>query len=271
MRIATFNVNSIRARKERVLSWLGRHSVEIVCLQELKVEDTGFPCDEIEALGYHAAWHGQKTYNGVAILSRAPLTDVSVAMDDRVEDSHARLIAATTCGVRVISAYFPNGGTLDSEKYVYKLEWMRRLREELARSLQTHALPHVLAGDFNVAPFADDVARPNEFEGGVLASAEVRAALEAIAGLGLIDVFRPFHPQGGVYTWWDYRGGGFERGNGLRIDHILASPSLAETCVGAIVDREEREGEAPFDHAPVVADFDWPCELSAPVRPPPTA
>src|SRR5690606_25136020 len=133
------------------------------------VDDESFPREEIEALGYHAAWHGQKTYNGVAILSRTELEDASVAMDDRVEDSHARLIAATTCGIRVISAYFPNGGTIDSEKYAYKLEWMRRLREELLRSMEKHALPHALCGDFNVAPFEDDVARPREFEGGVLA------------------------------------------------------------------------------------------------------
>jgi exodeoxyribonuclease III len=263
MRIATFNVNSIRARKERVLSWLARREVEIVCLQELKVDDASFPRDEIEALGYHAAWHGQKTYNGVAILSRAPLTDVSVAMDDRVEDSHARLIAATTYGLRIISAYFPNGGSMESEKYAYKLEWMRRLREELSRSLDKHELPHALCGDFNVAPFEDDVARPREFEGGVLANPEVRHALLAIAELGLVDVFRPFHPTGGVYSWWDYRGGGFERGNGLRIDHIYASAALAHRCIGAIVDQEERKGEAPSDHAPVIAEFDWSAEGSA--------
>lgn len=257
MRIATYNVNSIRARKQRVLDWLEHRRVEIVCLQELKVDDESFPREEIEALGYHAAWHGQKTYNGVAILSRHPLEDVSVAMDDRIEDSHARLVAATTYGVRVLSAYFPNGQTTDSEKYAYKLEWMGRLREELARSMKRHPIPHVLAGDFNVAPFEDDVARPEEFEGGVLANAEVRDALRAIADLGLVDVFRPFHPDGGVYSWWDYRGAGFERGNGLRIDHIYASPALADVCTGAIVDRAERRGESPSDHAPVLAEFDW--------------
>ena len=257
MRIATYNVNSIRARKERLLAWLARHEIEVVCLQELKVEDSAFPREEIEALGYHAAFHGQKTYNGVAILSRAPLEDVSIAMDDAVDDSHARLIAATTYGIRVISAYFPNGGSIDSEKYPYKLKWMARLREELVRSMQRYSIPHALCGDFNVAPFEDDVARPQEFEGGVLANDEVRAALRAIADVGLVDVFRPFHPQGGVYSWWDYRGGGFERGNGLRIDHIYASPELAARCIGAIVDREERRGTAPSDHAPVVAEFDW--------------
>jgi exodeoxyribonuclease III len=256
VRIATFNVNSIRARKERVLAWLARHQVEVVCLQELKVDDQSFPHEEIEAHGYHAAWLGQKTYNGVAILSRAPLSDVSMATDDRVEDSHARLIAATTYGVRVISAYFPNGGTLESEKYEYKLRWMRRLRDELERSLEKHNLPHALCGDFNVAPFEDDVARPSEFEGGVLANPEVRAALAAIRDLGFEDVVRPFHPQGGLYSWWDYRGGGFERGNGLRIDHVYATRELAEDCIGAIVDREQREGEAPSDHAPVIAEFD---------------
>jgi exodeoxyribonuclease III len=257
MRIATFNVNSIRARKERLLAWLARHEVEVVCLQELKVDDASFPCAEIEALGYRAVWHGQKTYNGVAILSRAALEDASVAMDDRVEDSHARLIAATTYGVRIVSAYFPNGGAIGSDKYEYKLRWMSRLREELERSLAKCPLPHALCGDFNVAPFEDDVARPNEFEGGVLANGDVRAALRAIADVGLVDVFRPFHPHGGVYSWWDYRGVGFERGNGLRIDHIYASPALAERCTGAIVDHEERKGIAPSDHAPVIAEFDW--------------
>lgn len=257
MKIASWNVNSLNVRLPHLERWLRESAPDVVGIQETKLEDHRFPDATLAGLGYRSVFAGQKTYNGVAILSRAPLEDVSIAMDDAVDDSHARLIAATTYGIRVISAYFPNGGSIDSEKYPYKLKWMARLREELVRSMQRYPIPHALCGDFNVAPFEDDVARPQEFEGGVLANDEVRAALRAIADVGLVDVFRPFHPQGGVYSWWDYRGGGFERGNGLRIDHIYASPELAARCIGAIVDREERRGTAPSDHAPVVAEFDW--------------
>lgn len=255
MRIATFNVNSIRARRERVLSWLERHRVEVVCLQELKLEDHVFPLKEIEALGYHCAVHGQKTYNGVAILSREPITDVAIGMGDDVEDPQARLIAGDTYGVRVISAYFPNGGAMGSDKYEYKLAWIARLRDRLKAELARGG-ELVLAGDYNIAPFADDVARPHEWEGGVLANDEVRAALKEIEALGLRDLFRPFHPRGGIYSWWDYRGGGFERGNGLRIDHLYGTPGLLSDTIGAIVDREERGGEGPSDHAPVIVEID---------------
>lgn len=255
MKLATWNVNSIKARKDRALSWLEQHQPDVLCIQELKVEDKGFPKSEVEALGYHCAIHGQKTYNGVAILSRTPPEEVTQGLGDGVDDTHARLISAKVDGVRILSAYFPNGQEVGSDKFAYKLEWMKRLRAYLDTHCDAHADEVALCGDFNVAPFDDDIARLKEFQGGVLACDEVRDALAAIRDFGLVDVFRPFHPDGRVYSWWDYRGGGFERGNGLRIDHVYATARLARRSIGAIVDREERKGKLPSDHAPVVVEF----------------
>lgn len=252
MKLVTWNINSVRAREERLLTWLERHRPDVICLQELKVEDDLFPREKVEALGYHAAVHGQKTYNGVAILSRTPLDDVRVTMGDDVDDDHARLISAKVEGVRVICGYFPNGGDMGSDKYAYKLQWFERLRAHLDRNFSPDE-PLALLGDYNVAPFHDDVAR-EELEGTVLANPEIREALEHIRAFGLQDVFRPFHPHGGVYSWWDYRGMGFERGNGLRIDHHYYTASLAARVTGAMVDRSEREGKGASDHAPVVVE-----------------
>ncbi len=256
MRIVTWNVNSIRAREARFLAWLESRQPDIVCLQELKVVDEKFPREATEALGYHVATHGQKTYNGVAIVSREPIEDVAIGLPGDESDTHARLIAGTTMGVRVFGAYFPNGGELGSDKWHYKLAWMKRLRAHLAAELDAGGPELALCGDYNVAPYDDDVARPHEWGAGVLCHPDARRGMQDLVDLGLVDVFRPFHPDGGVYTWWDYRGRGFERGNGLRIDHILCTPALAERCIGAAVDRDERTGESPSDHAPVTAEFD---------------
>ena len=255
MKIATWNVNSVRARLERLLGWLGREQPDVVCLQELKVTDADFPHAEMEAAGWSAAVHGQKTYNGVAILSRAGLSDVRAGMDDGVADAEARLLSASVAGVRVVSAYVPNGKAVGSDKWAYKLEWLRRLRGYLDRTAKpSDAL--VLCGDFNVAPQDRDVARVDEWRDTVLCHAQGREALHGVTAWGLTDTIRLHHTGEGPYTWWDYRMLGFPKNNGLRIDHIFATKPLAERCRQAYVVRDERKGKLPSDHAPVVAVFD---------------
>jgi exodeoxyribonuclease-3 len=252
-RLATYNVNSVRARLERLLAWLGRERPDVVCLQELKVSDEDFPRLELEAAGYQCAVHGQRTYNGVAILSRSPLEDVAAGMGDAVEDPEARLVSARTGGLRVVSAYVPNGQVVGSEKWEYKLTWLQRLRRYLERTSRPDQ-SLVLCGDFNVAPEDRDVARPEEWEGTVLTHRDGRRALHALLDWGLTDAIRLHHPDGpGPYTWWDYQMLGFAKGNGLRIDHILLSRPLVGRCTDAYVARDERKGKKPSDHAPVVA------------------
>ena len=256
MKVATWNVNSIRARREHVMDWLDAAQPDVLCLQELKMTEAEFPFDEVRESGYEAAVLGQKTYNGVAILSRHPLDDVERGLGDDDEDPQARLISARVEGVRVISAYFPNGGEVGSDKYAYKLRWMARLRQMLDARFDAGTDQVALCGDFNVAPWDDDIGRPAEWRESVLACDEVRAALDGVASFGLQDVVRPFHPQGEVFSWWDYRGRGFERGNGLRIDHIYCTPALASRTIGAVVDRKERGRKSPSDHAPVMVEFE---------------
>ncbi|MCA9529936.1 MAG: exodeoxyribonuclease III [Myxococcales bacterium] len=261
MRVATWNINSVKARHERLLGWLERCRPDVLCLQELKVVDEAFPSLAVKALGYDAVVHGQKTYNGVAILSRTPPEDVHVGLGDDVDDPQARLVSARVSGVHIVSAYFPNGGEVGSDKYAYKLRWMQRLRDYLDRRFDARRDQVLLTGDFNVAPEDDDVARPDAWANGVLTHPEVRDALEHVRAFGLQDTFRPFHPRGGVYTWWDYRGRGFERGDGLRIDHHYATPALAARAIGATVDRRERApsediNEGPSDHAPVIVEYE---------------
>ncbi len=255
MRIATWNVNSIRARLERLLVWLRTHQPDVLCLQELKVADPDFPLAELEEVGYTAAAHGQRTYNGVAILSRTPLEAVVRGLGGLEEPTQARLIAATTLGVRVVSAYVPNGSEVGSEKYAYKLEWLARLQALLVEQNAAGA-PFVLCGDLNIAPTDQDVATPAEWQGTVLTSDEVRAAFRGLVDLGLVDLLRRHHPEGGIYTWWDYRRLAFPRNDGMRIDHLLASKPLAARSRDVWVDRDERKGEKPSDHAPVVGDFE---------------
>ena len=255
MKVATWNVNSIRARRQHVIDWLDAAQPDVLCLQELKVTDTDFPYDDIRECGYEAAVSGQKTYNGVAILSRHPIADVVYGLGDDEDDPQARLISGRIKGVTVLSAYFPNGGEVGSDKYEYKLRWMTRLGRMLARRFAPATDELALCGDFNVAPWDDDIGRLSEWRSSVLACDPVRDALTQIASFGLHDVVRPFHPAGGVFSWWDYRGRGFERGNGLRIDHIYCTPKLAERTIGAVVDREERGRKSPSDHAPAVVEF----------------
>jgi exodeoxyribonuclease III len=256
VRLATWNVNSVRAREQRLLAFLARHRPDVLCLQELKAEESEFPLLAVRGLGYDAAIFGQRTYNGVAILARAPLEGVECGLSDGDADAQCRLIHAKVADVHVLSAYFPNGQDVGSDKYAYKLAFMKRLRAYLDRRFDKERDEVVLMGDFNVAPYSDDVSKPAEFEGGVLANDEVRAALAEIAAFGLVDLFRPFHPRGHVYTWWDYRARGFERNDGLRIDHAYGTAKVAARCIGAVVDREERTGTAPSDHAPPMIELE---------------
>jgi len=255
MKIATWNVNSLKIRLAQVLDWLAANPVDALCLQELKLTDDKFPVAEIEAAGYHAAFAGQKTYNGVAVLSRTAPRDVVRGMPG-FEDTHQRLIAVTLDSpagdVRVLSAYCPNGQSLDSEKYPYKLGWYAALREYMVTELARH--PRLaLLGDFNVAPEDRDVHDPAKWEGQVLVSPPERAALQALIDLDLSDAFRLFEQPEKSFSWWDYRQLGFRRNAGLRIDHILLSPALRETCEACIIDKEPRRNEQPSDHTPVVA------------------
>lgn len=254
MQITTWNVNSIRAREERLLAWLTEASPDVVCLQETKVVDKDFPFDALMALGYHAATWGQKTYNGVAILSTSPLDDIELGMGDGVHDDQARLISATVHGIRIMSAYFPNGRTVEDEKYQYKQAWMDRLLAKLG----SHDLARdrvVLAGDFNIAPEERDVNRLEEWTGSVLFNPEMSAYYRTFIELGLVDTFRVHHDDAGLYSWWDYRMLGFPKDNGLRIDHILASKALAPSCVSARIERDMRKGKKPSDHTVVWAEF----------------
>jgi exodeoxyribonuclease-3 len=254
IKLATWNVNSVRMRLDRLLGWLSRERPDVVCLQELKVTDDDFPRAELETAGWQLAVHGQKTYNGVAILSRAKLEDVTIGMGDGVSDPEARLISARTSVARVVSAYVPNGKTVGSDKWIYKLEWLRRLRGYLGRTADP-AQALVLCGDFNVAPEDRDVARVEQWKDTVLCHEEARARLREIVAWGLVDAIRLHHAGDGPYSWWDYRMLGFPKNNGLRIDHILATRPLAERCAEAYVVRDERKGKQPSDHAPVVAVF----------------
>lgn len=260
MRVITWNVNSVKVRQERLAGLLERHEPDVVCLQELKGPDLPDPVQaDLERLGYHAAVYGQKTYNGVAILSRAEPTDVIRGFegDDGPEDDHARLISAMVGGVRVYSAYFPNGGEVGSDKFEYKLSWMRRLRA-LLDSRHGSDEPIIVAGDMNVAPFEGDVAFPERWADSTHCVPQVRDALRHVEGFGLVDVLHEKHPEGKIYSWWDYRQLAFPKGDGLRIDIIYATPELAAACTDARVDRDERKGKGASDHAPVIADFEWP-------------
>lgn len=253
MRIVTWNVNSIRARQERLLALLARHRPDVVCLQELKTAAAGFPAAALAEAGYHAAVHGQKTYNGVAILAREAPAEVATGFGDGGDESQARLVAATVGGLRVASAYIPNGKEVGSEKWPYKLEWLARLAAWVER--QAGGPPLVLGGDFNIAPEERDVASPATWADSVLCHPEVRAAWERILAAGLVDSFRLHHPEGGLYSWWDYRMLAFPKNDGLRIDHVLLAPALVPRCTGAFIDRDERKGKLPSDHAPVFAEL----------------
>lgn len=255
--IATWNVNSIKARLPRVVDWLGRNKPDVVCLQELKCVDADVPLIELESLGYRVAAHGQKTYNGVALLSLSPLEDVRRGFNDGGDDSASRFISARIAGVTVMSAYIPNGQEVGSPKYAYKLEWLSRLRKFLDANYRSSDRL-VLAGDFNVAPEDRDVHDPSAWRGQILFSEPEKEALKTVCDFGLSDTFRKHHAGTGLYSWWDYRMLAFPKNRGLRIDFVLASSPMLEACVGADIARDERKGERPSDHAPVLATFALP-------------
>ena len=254
MKIATWNVNSIRARMERLRVWLAAHAPDVLCLQETKVEDQAFPALELESLGYHVAAHGQKTYNGVAVLARQPLDDIVRGFGDGVEDAQARFLVVRVGKVRVGSLYVPNGQAVGTEKFKYKLKWLERWRAWLAAHADARA-PLAFCGDINIAPEDRDVHDPEAWRDQVMCHPDERAALAEARRWGLVDVFRQLNPDASQYTWWDYRQLSFPKNRGLRIDHILCTGGMAARCRSVAIDREARKGEAPSDHAPVIADF----------------
>lgn len=253
MKIATWNVNSIKVRLPQVLEWLKANPVDVLCLQETKMTDDKFPVAEIEAAGYHAIFAGQRTYNGVAILSKRPMTDV-VKNNPRFSDEQQRIIGATIDGVRVICAYVPNGQEVGSDKYAYKLQWLEALKGWIAdEEKQYEAL--ALAGDLNIAPEDRDVHDPVAWQGSVLVSEPEREAFKHLQDIGLKDAFRLFEQPAKTYSWWDYRQLGFQKNKGLRIDHILLSEKLAQRCTACSIDRTPRKWQQPSDHAPVIAEL----------------
>ena len=253
MRIASWNVNSLRVRLPQVLAWLEAQRPDVLGLQETKVTDDAFPAEALAEAGYASLFAGQKTYNGVALLTREPAAN-PVREIAGFQDEQRRLIGATVGGIRVYNVYVPNGQAVGSEKFDYKLAWLAALKDQLADELAAHPRL-VVMGDFNIAPEDRDVYDPVAWAGNVLVSPPERAALDAIAGLGLEDAFRLFEQPDDVFSWWDYRAAAFRRNRGLRIDLQLVSSELAGACRGALVDPTPRGWERPSDHAPVVADF----------------
>ena len=253
MKIATWNVNSLKVRLPHVLDWLAAYQPDVLCLQETKQEDKNFPIVELNAAGYQCAYSGQKTYNGVAILSKQALQDITVGIP-HFADEQKRVLAATINAVRIVNVYVPNGQSLDSDKYQYKLAWLKALNAWLAEEIKTY--PQLaLLGDYNIAPEDRDVHDPAAWEGQVLCSAPERAAFQALQGLGLQDSFRLFEQPEKTYSWWDYRMQAFRRNLGMRIDHILLSAPLAARCISVQIDKHVRRAERPSDHVPVLAEL----------------
>ena len=254
LKIATWNVNSVRQRHDLLLDWLRRASPDIVCLQEIKCVDEAFPGGEIAALGYNVAVHGQKTFNGVAILSRLKFDEVRRGLPGDDSDEQARyleaVISVSGAALRVASIYLPNGNPVDTPKYSYKLGWMDRLHRH-AKTLLAYEEPLVLAGDYNIIPEPRDARHPDLWTGDALFQPETRAKFRALAHLGLTDAIRATTDADGIYSFWDYQAGAWQRNNGIRIDHLMLSPQAADRLVRAGIDRDERSREKPSDHVPV--------------------
>ncbi len=254
MKIASWNVNSLNVRLPQVLQWLESEQPDVLALQETKLSDDKFPAAEIEAAGYQVAYAGQKTYNGVALLSKAPIKEVITDIPG-LDDTQRRILGATIDGVRVLNLYVVNGQEVGSEKYDYKLDWLGRIHEYLREDLKHHT-DYVVLGDFNIAPADEDVYNPEAWQERILCSTHEREALQRILALGFRDSFRLFEQEADIYSWWDYRMGAFRRNMGLRIDLILASKAMAEQCRASRVDKTPRGWDRPSDHAPVIAEFD---------------
>jgi exodeoxyribonuclease-3 len=253
MKLATWNVNSLAVRLPQLLAWLQANPVDALVLQETKLSDDKFPRAEIEAAGYAVQFHGQKTYNGVALLSRSAATDVVKNIPGH-DDAQARVIAGTVDGVRTIGAYVPNGQSTDSDKFIYKLRWLDALRDWLRDELAAHP-KLVLMGDFNIAPEDRDVYDPVAWAGQVLCTPQERAHFQGLLALGLVDSFRLFEQPPKPWSWWDYRNLAFRKNQGLRIDHILVSQALRPQVLACTIDKAPRKNERPSDHAPVVAEI----------------
>lgn len=253
MKLATWNVNSLNVRLPHVLDWLRDNPIDVLCLQETKQEDVKFPYEALKEAGYEAVHIGQKTYNGVAIISRHPLTDIQRNIPN-FEDDQQRVIAATINGIRVICAYIPNGQTVDSEKYQYKMRWLTALTTWLKTELVAHP-KLMLLGDYNIAPEDRDCHDPEAWLGQILVSPAEREAFQALINLGLHDSFRLFEQEAKSFSWWDYRMMGFRRNFGMRIDHILVSDALKSTCIATTIDKAPRKLERPSDHTPVILEI----------------
>ncbi|UTP38148.1 exodeoxyribonuclease III [Phenylobacterium sp. LH3H17] len=258
MRIATWNVNSVNARLETVLRWFEEASPDVACLQEIKCVDEKFPAEAFERLGYNVAVHGQKSYNGVAMLSKTPLEDVRKGLPGEDEDEQARYLEAVVSGptpVRVACIYLPNGNPIETDKFGYKLRWMARLKAH-AQELLAYEEPLALVGDYNVIPEARDAAHPNNWLGDALFQPESRAAFRALKNLGLTEAFLAIDGSPEAYTFWDYQAGAWQRNNGIRIDHALLSPQAADLLRGCVIHRDVRGWDKPSDHVPVVVELD---------------
>lgn len=253
MRIATWNVNSLRVRLPQVLAWVAEKAPDILCVQETKLKDEDFPADEIRSLGYQVAFSGQKTYNGVAVLSRSSIEDVATDLPG-LDDPQRRVLSATIGPLRVLNLYVPNGQEVGSDKYQYKLGWLRHLAD-YARTLRASHRHIVICGDFNIAPEDRDVHDPEAWRGRILCSEPEREAFKSLTAAGFRDIFRKFEQPDQTFSWWDYRGGAFRRNRGLRIDHILCSDDLYDHVTSCTIDNEPRKLQRPSDHAPVIADI----------------
>ena len=254
MKIATWNVNSLKVRLPHVLDWLATSQADILCLQETKTIDENFPVDDVEAAGYHVAFSGQKTYNGVAIISKEQAEDIITDVPG-LDDPQRRILGATIAGTRILNLYVVNGQEVGSDKYAHKLHWLDRVTAHISEQLQQYER-FVVLGDFNIAPADRDVYDPEAWHERILCSTPEREALQKILDLGLADTFRLFDQEEKSYSWWDYRAAGFRRNRGLRIDLILASKVLADSCRACTIDKEPRRLERPSDHTPVMAEFD---------------
>jgi exodeoxyribonuclease-3 len=253
MKVASWNVNSLRVRLPQVLEWLQDNPVDVLALQETKIVDEDFPIDEIQQAGYHVKYSGQKTYNGVAILSKQQARDVVTDISG-LDDPQRRILAVTVDDIRILNLYVVNGNEVGSEKYEYKLEWLKKVTAFISKDLQKNT-NYLVVGDFNIAPEDADVYDPVVWKNKILCSVKEREALQKIIDLGFVDTFRLFDQEENTFSWWDYRTAGFQRNHGLRIDLILASTALEGRCAFSVVDKVPRSNDRPSDHAPVLAEF----------------